>query len=80
MRVQSTVHYDDISATFSATMVKDDYGVPGSPTWWSPEDITLEEVTILDVTFSGKQIDTLPEKLVEHIMEVMLESVEEWDE
>jgi hypothetical protein len=61
-------------------MVKDDYGVPGSPTWWSPEDITLEEVTILDVTFSGKQIDTLPEKLVEHIMEVMLESVEEWDE
>ena len=79
-KVQATVNYDDIQAVFSATLVKDDYGVPGSPTWWSPEDIELEEVTILDVTFSGKQIDRLPEKLVEHIMEVMLESVEEWDE
>ena len=78
MKVQTTVNYDDIQAVFSATLVKDDYGVPGSPTWWSPEDIELEEVTILDVTFSGKQIDTLPDKLVDHIMEVMLESVEEW--
>ena len=80
MRVQTTVTYDDIQAVFSATMVKDDYGVPGSPTWWSPEDIELEEVTILDVTFSGKkELDTLPDKLVDHIMEVMLESVDTQD-
>jgi len=43
MRVQTTVNYDDIQAVFSATLVRDDYGVPGSPVWFTPEDITLEE-------------------------------------
>jgi len=71
MRAQTTVNYDDVQAVFSATLVKDDYGVPGSPTWWSPEDIELEEATILDVTFSGKkEVDTLPDKLVEALYEM----------
>lgn len=79
MRVQATVDYDDVQAVFSATLVKDDYGVPGSPVWWSPEDITLEEVTILDVTFSGKkELDTLPDKLVEALYE-MITDEEEWN-
>ena len=80
MRVQTTVNYDDIQAVFSATMVKDDYGVPGSPTWWSPEDIELEEVTILDVTFSGKkELDTLPDKLVEALHEMVDNMDGEWE-
>jgi len=77
MRVQATVNYDDVQAVFSATMVKDHYGVPGSPVWWSPEDITLEEVTILDVTFSGKkELDTLPDKLVEALYEMITDEAE----
>lgn len=80
MRVQTTVTYDDIQAVFSATMVKDDYGVPGSPTWCSPEDIELEEVTILDVTFSGKkELDTLPDKLVEALYEMIDNMDGEWE-
>lgn len=72
MRACTTVTYDDIQAVFSATMVKEDYGVPNSPTWWSPEDIELEEVTILDVTFSGKkELGTLPDKLVEALYEMV---------
>lgn len=79
MRAQTTVNYDDVQAVFSATMVQDDYGVPGSPVWWSPEDIELEEVTILGVTFSGKkELDTLPDKLVEALYE-MVDDIEEWE-
>lgn len=82
-RVQTTVTYDDIQAVFSAILVRDDYGVPGSPVWWTPEDITLEEVSILDVTFSGKkELDTLPGKLIEAIYEMITDrtDAEEWEE
>jgi hypothetical protein len=80
-RVYTTVNYDDIQAVFSATMVKDDYGVPGSPVWWSPEDITLEEVSILDVTFAGKkELDTLPDKLVEALYEMVDNMDGDWEE
>lgn len=79
-RVYTTVNYDDIQAMFSATMVKDDYGVPGSPVWWSPEDIELEEVSILDVTFAGKkELDTLPNNLVEALYEMVDNMDEEWN-
>jgi len=79
MRVTATVNYNDISATFSATMVKDDYDVPGSPTWRSPEDIELEQVEILGVCFLGKkELATLPDRLVDQIYDVMLESLGEW--
>lgn len=80
MRVQTTVNYDDIQAVFSATLVKNDYGVPGSPVWWSPEDIELEEVTILDVTFSGKKgLDTLPDKLVDALYEMVNNTDGDWE-
>jgi hypothetical protein len=80
MRVQTTVNYDDVQAVFSATLVKDDYGVPNSPTWWSYEDVRLEQVEILGVCFSGKkEIDTLPDKLVEALYE-MITDEEEWEE
>jgi len=79
MRVTTTVDYDDISATFSANMTEADYGVPGSPVWWEPEDIILEEVEILGVCFLGKkELDTLPSKLVEALYE-MADEAEEWE-
>lgn len=80
MRVQTTVNYDDIQAVFSATLVKNDYGVLGSPVWWEPEDIELEEVTILEVTFSGKrEIGALPYKLVEALYEMVDNMDGEWE-
>ena len=80
-KAQATVNYDDIQAVFSATLVRDHYGVPGSPVWFTPEDITLEEVTILDVTFSGKkELDTLPNKLVEALYEMVDNMDGEWEE
>ena len=79
MRATTTVNYDDIQAVFSGTLAQEDYGVPGSPTWQEPEDITLEEVTILGVTFSGKkELNTLPNKLVEALYE-MVDDAEEWN-
>jgi len=31
----------DFSAWFTARGERNDYGVPGSPTWWEPQDIEL---------------------------------------
>jgi hypothetical protein len=68
-------YYDEITVTFSARMVQDDYGVPGSPTWWTAEDVEIEEVEIGDETFSEKQ---LPKKLVDSIYD-MVDDIEDWD-
>lgn len=66
---------DDIKVVFTATIVRDDFGVPGSPTWWTPENITIEEVEWFDEVFTEKQ---LPKKLVEKLYE-FAEDIEDWD-
>lgn len=51
---------EEVEVTFTARMVKNDYGVERSPVWYEAEDIEVDAVTILgvDVEF-GK----LPENL-----------------
>lgn len=47
-------HPDDgltFEAKVSARMVREDYGVPGSPTWYSPEDVEVESFKINGETF-----------------------------
>jgi len=38
---------EEIEVTFTARMVKTDYGVERSPVWYEPEDIVIDEVVIL---------------------------------
>ena len=72
----ATFWYDDnTKVLFTATMVRDDYGVPGSPTWWTPENIVIEEVEIGDETFTEKQ---LPKKLVDDLYD-LVDEIEEWE-
>lgn len=72
----TTYWYDDnTKVVFTATMVRDHYGVPGSPVWWTPENITIEEVEIGDEIFSEKQ---LPKKLVDDLYE-LADEIDDWD-
>lgn len=60
-------HGEEIQCRFTATAVLDSYGVPGSPTWYVPEDIEIDgKVCILGVDCDPKQ---LPTDLVNSILE-----------
>lgn len=42
----------DITVELTAKMVWDDYGVPGSPRWLSPTDITYSDYDVDGVSYS----------------------------
>lgn len=54
----------DIMVVFSYIPEECDYGVRGSPVWYEPTDISVEELYILDVP---TDINTLGEDLRENI-------------
>ena len=81
--MQSTFRGEELTATFGQTFVEDDYGVPNSPTFWSPEgDISIEscEIVGVDVNFYelGKEVkklkalplDQRPEKLLKFLSDL----------
>jgi len=76
----SLAYYEgnEVEATFSARMVKEDYGVDRSPVWLSLEQIEIVELKILDVEVDPK---TLPADLVSAIIRLAddLEFGEEYD-
>jgi len=47
----ATATYDngDVRIVFHADLYVNDYGVPGSPTWYEPENIRVESVEIFGV-------------------------------
>jgi hypothetical protein len=68
------VDLENIVVTFTADMVQDDYGVPGSPVWEEPDNVEVAGVEILgvDVPFAS-----LPDALQNEIMNLSYE-VEDW--
>jgi hypothetical protein len=56
-----------------------DYGVPGSPTWWEPisDSITIQWIEILGVLVSE---DSLPKEVINAIYELSSEIEWETDE
>lgn len=58
---------EEIEVTFTARMVKTDYGVERSPVWYEPEDIEIEEVVIL-----GTAVDhtKFPAKVLADLMDL----------
>ena len=46
----------EIEATVEATMVRNDYGVPGSPVWYEPEDMKVARVWMFGRDWTYKQL------------------------
>ena len=46
----------DISVELTANMVWDDYGVPGSPRWLTPSDISYSDYDVDGVSYSYKAL------------------------
>jgi hypothetical protein len=67
---------EEIQVTFRARMVRNDYGVPGSPVWYEPDDTECEIVTL---TMLGIDVDVtkLPADLRDAIYALAGE-VKEW--
>ena len=70
-RVYATLELDDLSATLSATPTLDSYGVQGSPTWVTLEDMRVESVEILGV-------DVKPSVLPDDLLAEICEQADDW--
>lgn len=72
----------DVCITFEARMVFSDYGVPGSPFWWQPEDIEAVTINVDDVDYSVPEAErTFGEPWVTSTINALSESLEgEWEE
>lgn len=66
---------EDIDVTFSADLVRSDYGVPGSPVWYEPENIEIEEIVIMGVAVKEKY---LPVDLTYKILE-LADEIDDWE-
>jgi hypothetical protein len=69
-----------VSATLTASMVQTDYGVPGSPVWYEPEDIEFADYTVCIAGVEVKLKD-LPKSLVDALLEEAVAESEngEWE-
>lgn len=63
---------EEVYVWFSCDMVRSDYGVPGSPVWFEPENIEIDEIEILGVDVKAKD---LPSDLV-NALHALSEEVE----
>lgn len=70
MLVTAVYSGSELLVTFNADMQRNDYGVPGSPVWYEPEDVKIESAEILGVEFTSEE---LPEKLRDVLMELSSE-------
>ena len=66
---------DEIQVTFVARGEREDYGVPGSPSWMEPHDIEVASVTILGARCDVKM---LPDPVAKAV--ASLKSEVEWED
>lgn len=67
MKRTALLNSDDFSVRFEATGQMDDYGVPGSPRWFQPEEITITYFEFLGIDFP---LDTLPDAIEASLLEL----------
>ncbi len=69
-----------LNATLTASMVRSDYGVPGSPLWMQPEDIEFADYTVC-IAGVEVQLKDLPKVLQNALLEEAVEASEygEWE-
>lgn len=71
----------DVTAVFSASAIRTDYGVPGSPTWVEFDNITLESLDIDGTEYSEEKAEaTFGKGLIEAIDEAIDDARWEPDE
>ena len=63
MKARAIFTGEEIEAEFEASAERDDYGVPGSPSWWEYTDAKLISFTIFD----AEVLDHLPPDVVDLI-------------
>lgn len=49
MKGVATYNSGDVAVEYVATMERSDYGVPGSPVWFEPQDVEVVSVEILGI-------------------------------
>lgn len=76
MRYSGSFATDEIFASFTCKMEKDDYGVPGSPVWLNPVGVELTSVEILKVKIADPS--KLPAELYGAIHDLH-EHVDNWE-
>ena len=61
----------ELEVSFSASMEQNDFGVPGSPVWDEPREISIDAVTILGVEVDPKALpDLVQDKIMALVSEV----------
>ena len=64
---QATYHGEEVTVVFEGDWIKNDYGVPRSPTWWEVDNIEVVEVCIYGVKVDHKK---LPPELLDVFYEL----------
>jgi hypothetical protein len=68
----------EIGAVLSARMVRDDYGVPNSPTWMEAEDVEVEQIEINGKSYTRKELtEVFGEQGAKALMEIVCEHVDD---
>lgn len=60
----------DVGVWYSANMERNDYGVPGSPIWYEPQDI---EVTMIEILGVEVAFEALPKELQSEVLAMAAE-------
>lgn len=62
---QAVYRGKDVSVWYTANMTSSDYGVPGSPVWWEPDDVEVVSVEVLGIEVVFEE---LPQDLQNEIL------------
>lgn len=77
MKRTALLNSEDFSVRFEATGQLTDYGVPGSPRWFEPEEITITSFEFLGTDFPLAQLpDAIEAALLEQADDLDWEPVE----
>jgi len=71
-----------LEATVSARMVRNDYGVPGSPVWFEAEDLEIDLITLNGVEYTVSELhETYGGNIADRLEAYIFEAADkiEWD-
>jgi hypothetical protein len=73
----------EITASITADMVRNDYGVDRSPVWYEADNVDVEEIEINGKSYGRKElIETFGEVGAKALMEIVCEAVDDdnWEQ
>lgn len=66
----------EVYVTLSGHAVRDHYDVPGSPVWWTIEDVKIENIEINGVSYTSKQFDSIATEQASAYIDELIEDLE----